>query len=528
VATLNLEDTFMSTRQEALFKALSEDLGKALPRLRRDGLFDPDGYFEWGPDCSPEEVAAILLWKNLTRKLLPIGGRTTMEGDTAATVKFLDTNKRCKDWTFSPNTSLDEELMGDFCSLLYQFWYFKDEPLVSSFSDILSKGRTGPGSSVGVLGEDFYTKLFSSPMTVTKQSLYDAYEHHLAHDGRQSWAAGEFIRKRFFDTMLVEGSRLTFVPKDEKVSRLIAVEPSLNMFYQLGFGALLEERLRSFFGLDLPFQPWHNQDAARIGSLDDSLVTLDLSEASDSLAMPMLKWALPPSFLGWLELLRSPKATLSGEALELNMVSTMGNGFTFPLETLIFSCIVIAALRSHGIKPTRPNRALVAEFQSVPEREGWWGVFGDDIFCHRKVSARVERLLHLLGFKVNSDKSFVEGPFRESCGRDFFKGHEVRSVYLKDLSTAEARYAAINNLNVWSAKTGIFLPRTVQAVAAMGLGHQLMVPPAENSDAGLRVPFSFIRGQGVFNRNKSVIITDELRHPRFYALGMGTLAYQQR
>jgi hypothetical protein len=293
---------------------------------------------------------------------------------------------------------------------------------------------------------------------------------------------------------------------------LIAIEPNLNMFYQLGFGRLLEERLVSFFGLDITSQPQINQEAARFGSVTDGLATLDLSNASDSMGKTMLEWALPRPVKDLLWLLRSPYGEApSGELLELNMVSTMGNGYTFPLETLLFSCIVVACIRSVGAKPIRPYRILGPNHPALFE-VGCWGVFGDDIICHRLVAHRVIRLLTLLGFEVNSDKSFVEGVFRESCGRDYFKGRDTRGVYIKRLDTPEARYVAINSLNVWSAKTGIPLRKVVRRL--VDSVRWVPIPPAENHDAGIRVPYSMVESVRRQRGTQAVIYRKRLGNPK--------------
>jgi hypothetical protein len=361
------------------------------------------------------------------------------------------------------------------------------------------------------------------------------YLSSVQNDHNSLWADAESNRELSFGEIgFCEGSRFHFVPKDDSTSRLIAIEPSLNMFYQLGLGGLLEKGLSSSFGLDLSIQPQINQLVARVGSVTDSLCTIDLSNASDSLGIPMLKWALPGSFMNYLMALRSPCGTLMGERVVLHMVSTMGNGFTFPLETLVFTCIVLSAIHSHRIRPDRPNRdfGLVEEVRKHPEtfatvcsdmknRYGLWGVFGDDITCHREVAQRVLRLLDLLGFEVNREKSYVEGPFRESCGRDFFKGHDVRGVYIKSLHNVESRYAAINALNVWSAKTGIALVNAIQLLR--GSVPEVFVPPEENHDAGIRVPFSFIQVSLPRNANQAVIYNRRVSKPAVIRIGDGDI-----
>jgi hypothetical protein len=465
---------------DLLFSDLVQDLEDSLGRSLIKGV-------PWGPDQSPKEVAAITLARTFLKKFRSSEG-TSREKDAVASEKFLRSNERCRTWTWHPCTSLDEELMGEFRNLLYRFFYPEGHNLVFHVNCLFDRGRCGPGVAVGSRGEDFYTKFFDSPLACTSPALVAAFKSAVSNKQCSTWSTAESNRARLWgDPILVRGSRFSIVPKDDTSSRLIAIEHSLNMFYQLGLGRLLEERLVSFFGLDITSQPQINQEAARFGSATDGLATLDLSDASDSLGLPMLEWALPGPVMDLLKLLRSPQGSLSGVPLELHMVSTMGNGFTFPLETLVFSCVVVACIKSFGVKPERPY-TLTNETLS---KEGAWGVFGDDIICHRRVALRVIRLLGLLGFVVNSDKSFVEGVFRESCGRDFFKGHDVRGVYIKRLDTPESRYVAINSLNVWSAKTGIRLPRTIKRLVASV--RWLPIPPAENHDAGIRVPFEMVR-----------------------------------
>lgn len=504
---------------DELFKALLFDLKDELPPGFKPGD-------TWSVDMSPRQVASVALTKSFLKKYLT-SDRTLPEGDKVAAEKFHASNERCAAWRYAPNTSLDEELMGEFQNLLYRFFYPEGYNLVFSVSDLFDRGRSGPGASIGARGEDFYTKHFDSSLTCTSGLVAAAYYAAITNDLLTTWRLAESNREKTYgEVELVKGSRFSFVPKDDDTSRLIAIEPSLNMFFQLGLGRLLEERLVSFFGLDITSQPQINQEAARFGSVTDDLATLDLSDASDSLGLPMLTWALPKSILDLLKRLRSPCGTLVDELLELHMVSTMGNGFTFPLETLVFSAVVVSAIKSHRRNPVRPmSEPGLTNHWGEFAPEGYWGVFGDDIVCHKLVASRVIRLLGLLGFKVNRDKSFVEGHFRESCGRDFFKGHDVRGVYIKRLDNTEARYAAINALNVWSAKTGIFLPNTVRRL--VDSVKWLPIPPAENHDAGIRMP-SEMAGILRQDRNGSVIYRKRVSAPKKLTIKDGEIRVPKR
>jgi hypothetical protein len=253
----------------------------------------------------------------------------------------------------------------------------------------------------------------------------------------------------------------------------------LNMFAQLGLGHIIESRLRSW-GINLSMQQDVNRELARVGSESGRFATIDLSSASDSISLRLVDELFPQDFSCWLKFLRTTGCrTPDGARHELYMVSTMGNGFTFPLQTLIFSAVVLAAMSYHGveIRHSRP---------SVP---GNWAVNGDDIICETSVSRTVIRLLELYGFAVNKDKTFVEGPFRESCGADFFQGINVRAVYLRKLTTQQDIFSAINQLNLFSARTGIMLPGLVRML--FSACRKDYVPLSENDDAGIKVPLIF-------------------------------------
>jgi hypothetical protein len=71
---------------------------------------------------------------------------------------------------------------------------------------------------------------------------------------------------------IVEGNRLDFVPKNDDISRSICVEPTLNMFFQLGFADILNSRLKEFAGIDLENQQF------KIESWRELVAGTDLSQ----------------------------------------------------------------------------------------------------------------------------------------------------------------------------------------------------------------------------------------------------------
>lgn len=159
------------------------------------------------------------------------------------------------------------------------------------------------------------------------------------------------------------------------------------------------------------------------------------------------------------------------------MVSTMGNGFTFPLMTLLFCCAVRATYDVMGY----PCDARRDDF----------AVFGDDIIVRKDCYAFITRMLNKLGFVVNDAKSFSEGPFRESCGHDYFRGVFCRGVYVKSLETVSRVYSLVNRLARWSAYTNIPLVATLTFLIKSVPKDVLFVPRSEDDEAGVHVPFKF-------------------------------------
>jgi hypothetical protein len=194
----------------------------------------------------------------------------------------------------------------------------------------------------------------------------------------------------------------------------------------------------------------------------------------------MMDEVFPKGFMGMLRRLRSPMCRLpDGSLAELGMVSTMGNGFTFPLQTLLFAASCVVVCRYLGIPCVSGGRW---EDRNM-------SVFGDDIIIDKRASRLLIHLLEMLGFVVNHNKTFVEGPFRESCGVDWFLGHDVRPVYLKRLRTLQDCFVAVNRLILWSAKTGVSLRNTVTYVLQCFPGaRKCLVPPDEGDDCGIKVP----------------------------------------
>ena len=470
----------MSDVTAALLTDLLEDLSGVLDDYQLSLCRDPDSVI-W-PDATVPQAQAFYLAKSLFKKFNEQDSPSKEACDRALS-KFLEVNDRCGKWELKLDSIRDEELVNGVRHFMERFWFTDGEsPLVTDLGKLFEVGRLGSGMNRFARDADLYTKLWDSPLSVTTESLAFSWHRLVSRDIR--WAAAERHRANEYSTQLVGGNKLSFVNKNVTVARCISTEPTINMWFQLGMAAVLQDRLVRFFGIDIRQQADVNRELARVGSLTGGFATIDLESASDSIALSMLDHIMPKSFRVWLDLLRSPTTTLpTGEEVRLNMISTMGNGYTFPLQTIIFSAIVATAYKHLGIPLKGWGPASLRSF----------GVFGDDIIVDTRAASLVLRILRILGFVTNRSKTFVEGPFRESCGADWFYGQHCRGVYLKTLRTKQDCCVAVNLLNRWSALTGIWLPKVVQAISRLR-GKLHLVPPDEADDAGVHVPLDMACG----------------------------------
>jgi hypothetical protein len=428
------------------------------------------------PFVDVRSVAATQLLESVFKKFEDPNPRA----DAKAIETFLEINRSCGSYKLVAATSWDEDIITSVKAVLDDFLHPKGMLLFDTMHTLFMSGAAGPGASILGRGGDFYTKMFSSVLSTSDLTLYASYRTSLKD--LYSWTIAEGYR---FSTLggpkLVEGNRLSCVPKNVDISRTICTEPTLNMWYQLGLGNVVRDRLGQFFGIDLETVANVNRRLAHLGSLgysDDSrsYCTIDLKSASDSISLGLVGALFPKWFSDILKYLRSPVTRMpDGNVLALNMISTMGNGYTFPLQTLLFSAVVSAVYKQMGIPLKR-----------VDSKNPTWSVFGDDIVVLRKAYDRVCHVLTLFGFVVNADKSYKEGPFRESCGCDYYNGHFVRGVYLRRLKLPQDTYAAFNKFVRWSALTGIELHSTLQYLLKKARFNP--VPFWESDDAGFKVP----------------------------------------
>jgi len=225
--------------------------------------------------------------------------------------------------------------------------------------------------------------------------------------------------------------RVITVPKTLKSPRVIAIEPLAMQYAQQG---VLESLVGHLEGSHNPLR-WligfqdqtPNRRMALEGSLYGELATLDLSEASDRVSNQLVREMVThwPNVALALDATRSRKADVLGKTYRLAKFASMGSALCFPIEAMVFATIIFVAIEK------ALNRQLSKkDIQSFHRRVR---VYGDDIVVPVDFAVQVAAELEVFGLRVNRTKSFWTGKFRESCGREYYDGHDVSIVRVRSM-----------------------------------------------------------------------------------------------
>jgi hypothetical protein len=135
---------------------------------------------------------------------------------------------------------------------------------------------------------------------------------------------------------------------------------------------------------------------------------------------------------------------IDGVNHEFELWSSMGNGYTFELETLIFWALARAVCYFSGIK-------------------GEITVYGDDVILPSLAAKRYMRIARWFGFIPNEAKSFVEGYFRESCGKFYYRGRDISPFFLRGkISTYRDLIGVLNQVLEWNCRGyGFFIDESI-------------------------------------------------------------------
>lgn len=214
-----------------------------------------------------------------------------------------------------------------------------------------------------------------------------------------------------------------------------------------------------------------------------------MSSASDSLTSELLSRILPrkwyrailsfsPRTFSRFEESKNSKGKRVEKFYSSHSILLMGNAATFPVETLVFYCLAKA-------------------FGNLMNVEGKYSVYGDDIIVPSEIGDNMITMFEAVGVKVNREKTFVNGPFRESCGADYHTGIPVRPFVLSnsDEGTEISKNAYLSWLFIvtngvlrrWSQYE---VPRTIKWLLSeifFVQGSVFRIPPHWGDDRGVRV-----------------------------------------
>lgn len=317
-------------------------------------------------------------------------------------------------WLLNAVTRKISSILGDF-----------------SAEEFVEGAGWGPGSSVSIRGTDVsgYNK-FTAERGITRKlysfirpwfsQAYPLWSDHLSAS-RES----DGLCDRRFD--LIDENEVITVPKNAKTDRVIAIEPGINLWFQKSIGSMIRRRLRRN-GINLDSQR-RNQELARIGSKFSNLATVDFSAASDSISYELIRSILPPRWFSLLDSCRTGAGRLNDNVIRWEKFSSMGNGFTFELESLVFFAAAHAVCEYVGLSTDDIS------------------VFGDDVIIPSRCYEAFAEFSKFLGFTVNKKKSFSSTYFRESCGAHWFDGVDCKPVFLKEaVHHVEALYRLANRI----------------------------------------------------------------------------------
>lgn len=423
-------------RSQELLKALgAEDYGTlAKASISPDDYVDPLVYFR-------DALAVSFLRK---ADFLPLGV------DTAAAAKQLwyENEHRC----FRTNRRLyalaDLEGSTPQSALALEFFsrVKKKVHFLLGEPPTIKRGRFGPGSTQQHRG---FGSVIPNKLSVPPTMTGNAWPF-LSVWGETAWArncsgntsaSGLYSRSVGISLDEVPGNFWESVHKTALIDRSIAMEPTFNGFYQLGVGDVMKQRLRVHGLLAVPTKHGYRVDLetdsqavhrrlAREGSINGTLCTMDQTSASDLIAQSWIDLCTPYKWRHLWNSLRSPKTVIDGRPHILEKHSSMGNGYTFELETVMFLAIAMVVLEEEGIP------YVLGETLSV---------YGDDLIAPTAAYEPLRLAFSFMGCIVNEKKSYHTGPFRESCGGDYFLGTPVRPIFLETDLVQPADFIVLAN-----------------------------------------------------------------------------------
>lgn len=271
------------------------------------------------------------------------------------------------------------------------------------------KPRHGPGAVA--TGEKFEEKW---TFVRKYEDIHKVYPYYTYFIGGVNQLLDQLKWYKGLTPMKSGCAKVVLVPKDARGPRLISMEPLEYQFIQQGLRLGMQEHLEKKSHLTRGRVNFEKQDIngrlALESSVDRKYATLDMKEASDRVSLYLVEQLYSGRLLDCLKAVRTSATELpDGTIVELKKFAPMGSAVCFPVESTVFFALAVSAIvKEYGISQRAALKAVY--------------VYGDDIIVDRRYVNALVEYFPAFGLKFNSDKCFINGYFRESCGTDAYKG----------------------------------------------------------------------------------------------------------
>jgi len=299
-------------------------------------------------------------------------------------------------------------------------------------------------------------------------------------------------------------ARGVYVQKDSRGPRFISTEPREFMYLQMGMMDSIYTRVASLAAINdqVGFtDQTRNQLMARMGSQFGDVATVDCKDASDRVSMRLVEELFPKNWVRAMAACRSQATVFpDGTVVPLRKFAPMGSALCFPVEAIVFWALTLATIK--GNNKRYYNRLFTNKLRDDEQFEV--RVFGDDIICPTRDVDNVMRVLEDVGLKINRDKSFWHGPFRESCGKDYFNGNLVTPVRVKSLLADDkaSPHRACEMFNRIIAKYGKdVVGDPCRALFESWYGPVVVAPMVDDPEDGYIKP---VKGLVMLGRNRRI------------------------
>lgn len=316
---------------------------------------------------------------------------------------------------------------------------------------------------------------------------------------------GHCLDKNIGTLQEVTALQASLVAKRWNKRRMICPNTGVGGLYTNGLGKVYERRLRDI-GYDLRTLPDIHRELARSSSISRDSATVDQTSASDFISVVLFKLLFPSRWVTATLKGRLPTIKIDERSVTCDTLSTMGVGFTFPVQTLLFLSLAKGCLLHYEESGRKVRNRTIS-------------CFGDDLIIPSELKELLLKVFKTLNLHVNEEKSFFHGPFRESCGGDYHNGCDVRPAFLPvggKLTRNEYLSFLYKSFNLlrkrWDKdEIRLTLGEILNEIRTVRKKYIHIVPPSFSDDAGLQVELSEIKEFGL---EAPKVVDSSLTFPR--------------